>query len=87
MDAAIPHLLAGVLCGYNLFACPCNAAENNMSDLIKDMRPVCLGRIVVEMPTVAKINGWEHEVDRTKIETVDHPSPNRKYFDTKIARP
>jgi hypothetical protein len=57
-----------------------------MSDITKTMQPVCLGRLVVEIPTVAKIRGWSQNVDDTKIESLDHPSPNRKSFDAKIAQ-
>ena len=79
-------LLAGVLCGYNLFACPCNATENNMSDLTKTMRTLCFGRLTIEIPNATKIRGWEQEVNYTKIKPVDLPSPNRKTFDVKIAQ-
>jgi hypothetical protein len=79
-------LLAGVLCVYDVFASTCNAAENNMSDLTKTMQPVCLGRLVVEIPTEAKTDGWDQKVDDTKIESLDSPSPNRKSFDAKVAQ-
>jgi hypothetical protein len=73
-------LLAMALCGCDLFVTPVNTGEIIMSDLTKTMRPVCLGRLVVEIPTVAKINGWSQKVDDTKIVSVEHPSPNRKTF-------
>ncbi|MBU1424453.1 MAG: hypothetical protein KKH12_10360 [Gammaproteobacteria bacterium] len=57
-----------------------------MSDLTKNMRPVCFGRLVIEIPTVSKIRGWEQTVDDTIIESLDHPSPSRKAFDTKITQ-
>ncbi|MBU1424454.1 MAG: hypothetical protein KKH12_10365 [Gammaproteobacteria bacterium] len=79
-------LLIVTLCGNNLHAATINTGDKNMNDLTKSMQPVCFGRLVIEVPTVSKIKGWEHEVDRTKIKTVDHHSPNRKSFDTKIAQ-
>jgi hypothetical protein len=42
--------------------------------------------LAVEIPTVAKIRGWSQNVDDTKIELLDHSSPNQKTFDTKIAQ-
>jgi hypothetical protein len=79
-------LLAGMLCAYYVFASPCNAAENNMSDLTKTMQPVCLGRLVIEIPTEAKIREWSQNVDYTEIKSIDTPSPTRKSFDTRIAQ-
>jgi hypothetical protein len=82
----LPALLAASLWSYNLYATPINTGERNMSDLTKSMQPVCLGRLVVEIPTVAKIRGWSQNVDDTKIELLDHPSPNRRTFDTNISQ-
>jgi hypothetical protein len=79
-------LLAGVLCGYGLFANLSNAAENNISKLTKTMHPICVGRLVVEIPTVSKIEGWTQKVDYTEIESITPPSRNKKTFDTKIAQ-
>jgi hypothetical protein len=79
-------LLAGVLCCYGLFYSPSYAAENNMFELTKTMQPVCLGRLVVEIPAVAKIRGWDQKVDYTNIVSIDTPSPSRKFFDAKIVQ-
>jgi|GEM_PF-5414410 hypothetical protein len=79
-------LLAVALCGCDLFVTPVNTGEIIMSELTKTMRPVCVGRLVVEIPAVAKINGWSQKVDYTKIESITPPSPNRKSFDAKIAQ-
>lgn len=79
-------IIVGAICGCGLFANPSNAAENNMIDLTKTMRPICLGRLVVEVPSVSKIRGWEQEVDDTKIESHSAPSPNRRLFDERNAQ-
>jgi hypothetical protein len=79
-------LLAAALLGCNLYAAPIHTGERIMSDLTKTMQPVCFGRLVVEIPSVSKIKGWEQEVSYTKIELVDHPSPSRKIFDAKVAQ-
>jgi hypothetical protein len=82
----LPALLAALLWSCNLYAPPINTGENKMSDLSKTTQPVCVGRLVIEIPTVAKIRGWSQNVDDTKIVSVEHPSPNRKTFDTNISQ-
>ena len=57
-----------------------------MSELTKTMRPVCLGRLVVEIPTASTIKGWSQTVGDTKIEPINTPSSNRKSFDAKVAQ-
>ena len=77
-------LLATTLCGCELFAAPINHGKNNMTELTKTMKPVCVGRLVIEIPEVANINGWDQEVERLKIEAISPPSISRKAFDAKI---
>ena len=79
-------LLAASLIGCNLYATPIHTGEKVMSELTKTMRPVCFGRLVIEIPSVSKVSGWEQKVNYTKIKSVDHPSPNRKSFEAKIAQ-
>ena len=55
-----------------------------MSELTNTMQPVCVGRFVIEIPTVAKIESWRQEVLDTKIETISPPSLNRNVFDAKV---
>ncbi|BBP00031.1 hypothetical protein SFSGTM_07390 [Sulfuriferula nivalis] len=54
-----------------------------MTELTKNMQPVCVGRFVIAIPTVARIKGWDQNVDRTKIEIITPPSTNKRAFDTK----
>jgi hypothetical protein len=82
----LPALLAVALLGCNLYAAPIHTGEKVMSELTKTMRPVCFGRLVIEIPSVSKIGGWGQEVERTKIVSVTPPSLNRKSFDTKISQ-
>lgn len=77
-------LLAAALCSCDLYAPPIHTGEIVMSELTKTMLPVCAGRFVIEIPTVARINGWDQEVDDTKIESVEPPSLNKKAFDAKV---
>jgi hypothetical protein len=79
-------LLTVVLCGCDLFVTPVNAGEKNMTELTKTMRPVCFGRLVIEIPAVAKTDRWNQKVGYTNIESVAYPSPNRKSFDAKNAQ-
>jgi hypothetical protein len=57
-----------------------------MTELTKNMQPVCVGRFVVEIPSVARIKGWTQKVDDTKIETISPPSLNKLAFDNKITK-
>ena len=72
--------------GCDYFVTPVNTGEKIMSELTKTMQPVCFGRLVIEIPTVAKIIGWSQEVDDVKIESVSPPSLNQKAFDAKVAQ-
>lgn len=76
-------LFAAALRGGELLAAPIPTGEKVMSELTKTMKPVCVGRLMIEIPTVARINGWDQEVEDTKIVTVIPPSLNRKSFDEK----
>ena len=77
-------LLATTLCSCALFAAPVPQGKNSMTELTKTMKPVCVGRLVIEIPEVAYIKGWDQEVNYTKIESVTPPSQNRKSFDAKL---
>jgi hypothetical protein len=55
-----------------------------MTELTKNMQPVCVGRFVVEIPSVARIKGWTQKVDATKIEAITPPSINKMAFEAKI---
>lgn len=77
-------LLATMLCSCELFAAPINQGKNNMTELTKNMKPVCVGRLVIEIPEVAYIKGWDQEVERLKIESISPPSTSRKAFDAKV---
>ena len=79
-------LLAASLIGCNLYAAPLNTGDKNMNGLTKNMRTLCVGRLVIEIPAVAKIRGWEQKVNYTKIESIIPSGPNRKSFDAKIAQ-
>ena len=79
-------LLLAALCGCDRFITPIHTGEKIMSELTKTMQPVCLGRLVVEIPTVAKIKGWGQKIDDIKIESVSPPSLNQKAFDAKVAQ-
>ena len=77
-------LLAVTLSACNMFATPVNTGEKIMSELTKTMQSICVGRLVVEIPTVAYINGWGQGADRVKIQSISPPSLNQKAFDAKI---
>ena len=77
-------LLATTLCGCELFAAPINQGKNNMTELTKTMKPVCVGRLVIEIPEVAYIKGWDQKIDDTNIESISPPSLNKKTFDAKV---
>lgn len=80
-------LLAAALYACDLSAPPVNTGEKIMSELTKTMQPICFGRLVVEIPTAARIiDGWDQEIDYTKIESIIPPSPSQKAFDTKVAQ-
>ncbi|MBU1424451.1 MAG: hypothetical protein KKH12_10350 [Gammaproteobacteria bacterium] len=82
-----PALLAIALCACNLYATPIHTGEKIMSELTTTMQPICFGRLVIEIPSMAKIEGgWDQTIDGTKIVSLDTPSPNRKSFDTKVAQ-
>ncbi|MDO8989135.1 MAG: T6SS immunity protein Tli4 family protein [Sideroxyarcus sp.] len=77
-------LLATTLCGSELFAATINQGKNNMTELTKTMKTVCVGRLVIEIPEVAHIKGWDQEVERLTIESISPPSISRKAFDAKV---
>ena len=80
-------LLLAALSGCDYFVTPVHTGEKIMSELTKTMRPICFGRLVVEIPAQARIiDGWDQEIDYTKIESVTPPSPSQKIFDAKVAR-
>lgn len=79
-------LFAVALGGCTILSTPLNAGEKNMTELTKNLKTVCVGRFAIEMPAVARVKGWDQNVDRTKIETVFPPAPNRMAFDTKISQ-
>lgn len=80
-------LLAVALYGCDNYATPVNTGEKIMSELTKTMRPVCFGRLVVEIPTAARImDGWDQKIDYIKIESVSPTSLNRKTFEAKVAQ-
>ncbi|MEQ6340991.1 MAG: T6SS immunity protein Tli4 family protein [Gammaproteobacteria bacterium] len=79
--------LIGALCAAVLIGCTPNyAGEKIMTELTKTMRPVCVGRFVVEIPTAASIKGWDQKVDMSKIETVFPPALNKMAFENKVAQ-
>ena len=81
-----PALLAIALCACNLYATPIHTGEKIMSEHTTTMQPVCFGRLVIEIPTTAKIFDWEQKIASTTIKSIDTPSPNRKSFDAKVAQ-
>ena len=82
----ISILLAVALVGCTLISTPINAGEKKMTELTKNMQQVCVGRFMIAIPTVARVNGWDQKVSFTKIETVTPPAPNRIAFDKKISQ-
>lgn len=82
----ISALFAAALGSCALISTPINAGEKNMTELTKNMQPVCVGRFVFEIPKVARINGWGQNVDDTKIEMIVPPSANKSIFDATIAQ-
>ena len=54
------------------------------SELTQNMQPICVGRLILEIPAVANINNWQHEVDFIKIISITPPSPSQKSFDAKV---
>ena len=78
-------ILIGALLGAcNSFANPVYTGEKNMSELTQNMRPICVGRLILEIPAVANINKWQHEVDFVKINSVTPHSLRQKTFDSKV---
>jgi hypothetical protein len=77
-------LFAVALSSCTLNSTPTHAGENKMTELTKNMQPVCVGRFVIAIPTVARIKGWTQNVDATKIETIIPPSANKQAFDAKV---
>lgn len=55
-----------------------------MSELTKTMRPVCVGRLIFEIPAVATLEDWRYEVDFIKINSIFPASQNQKTFDAKV---
>lgn len=82
----IGTLFAVALSGCILNSIPTYAGDNNMTEQTKNMQPVCVGRFVMEIPVVARINGWDQNVNYTKIESIVPPSTNKRDFDSKIAQ-
>ena len=82
----ISALFAATLSGCALNSTPINAGAEDMTELTKNMQAVCVGRFVFEIPSVARINGWDQKVDRTKIETISRPAINKTAFENKIAQ-
>lgn len=79
--------LIGALCAVALGGCTSNhAGEKNMIELTKTMQPVCVGRFVVEIPTAARVHGWDQKVDDVKIETISPPAKNQIAFENKVAQ-
>ena len=79
----ISTLLALALCVCALISPPIIAGEKKMTELTKSMQPVCVGRFVIAIPTVARIKGWNQKVDDIKIESITPPSTNKLAFDAK----
>ena len=78
-------LLAVTLSACNMFATPVNTGEKILSELTKTLQPICVGRLVVEIPSVAYItNDWGQQIVDTEIESISPPSLNQKAFDTKV---
>ena len=79
-------LLAATLGGCALNSAPINAGGEDMTELTKNMQAVCVGRFVFEIPSVARINGWDQKVDMSTIETISRPAINKMAFENKIAQ-
>ena len=79
-------LLALFFTGCNSYATPVKTGEKIMSELTKTMQPVCVGRFIIEIPTVANIHKWSHESDYIKVESISPPSVNQKTFEAKVRK-
>lgn len=79
-------LLVMLLSACNTFETPVHTGKKIMSELTKTMRPICVGRLIFEIPTVAKIDKWSHEVDYIKINSITPPSLNQKAFEAKVSQ-
>lgn len=83
---AVASLLLGLLCGCQIYTTPVKTGEKIMSELTKTMQPLCVGRYNIEIPRVARIDGWSQELDSTKIETISPPSLTQKIFNAKVVQ-
>ena len=77
-------LLGTLLSACNSFATPVQTGKKIMTDLTQTMYPICVGRLILEIPAVAKIENWSYEVDEIKINSITPPSLSQKAFDAKV---
>ena len=56
------------------------------SELTQNMQPICVGRLILEIPTVANIDNWQYEVDFIKINSIKPPSLSQKAFEAKVSQ-
>ena len=68
----------------NSFATPVHTGEKIMSELTQTMRPICVGRFIIEIPAVGIVNNWHYEIDYFKITSVLPSSLSQKAFDVKV---
>ena len=55
-----------------------------MSEITQTKQSICVGRLILEIPSVVKIIKWRYEVDDIKINPIKPPSLNQKVFDAKV---
>lgn len=78
--------LVTILSACNTTEIPVHTGEKIMTELTQTMRPICIGRLIFEIPAAAKLEDWNHEVDEINVNSISPPSLNQKSFDAKVSQ-
>ena len=85
-EVVITVLKTAVLIACVFISTHTNAGEKKMTELTKNMQPVCVGQFEVSIPLIARIKGWSQNIDDTEIDSITPPSQSKIAFDDKIAQ-